>query len=74
MGRGDVISALRETYAKLNTLLEHLDETEMAESAIHGDWTVKDMLAHLTSWERLEIGWMETVLRLALSGMSQIGR
>ena len=63
MSRDDVLALLRETYAKLDALLERLDETEMAEARIHGDWTVKDMLAHLSSWERLEIGWMEAVLR-----------
>ena len=57
MSRDDVLATLREASAKLDALLERLDETEMVEARIHGDWTVKDMLAHLASWERLEIGW-----------------
>ena len=57
MGRDDVLALLRETYSKLDAALERLDETEMVEARIHGDWTVKDVLAHLSSRERLEIGW-----------------
>ena len=57
MSRDDVLATLREASAKLDAALEHFDETEMVEARIHGDWTVKDVLAHLSSRERLEIGW-----------------
>ncbi|MHC4714698.1 MAG: ClbS/DfsB family four-helix bundle protein [Planctomycetota bacterium] len=62
MGRDDVLARLRETYGELDELLGRLSEEEMAKVRIHGDWTVKKMLAHLASWESLESGWMEAVI------------
>ena len=62
MSSDDVFATLREVSTKLDALLERLDETEMKGVAIHGDWMVKDMLAHLAAWERLEAGWIEAVL------------
>ncbi len=62
MTREEVIGALRKTYAKFDALLECFDELQMEELRVHNDWTIKDNLAHLASWENLETGWIEAVI------------
>lgn len=61
--RGDVLSALHDVYNQLDGLLDQLNETKLIEPRVFDGWTIKDVLAHLAAWERLEIGWMEAVLR-----------
>jgi hypothetical protein len=61
MNREDVLGTLRQTYAGFGKLLEHFDKAQMKALLVHGNWAVKHILAHLASWEKLEIGWMEEV-------------
>ncbi len=59
-----VQAVMRDAYAQLDVLLEQIDETKMVEPHyVYDEWTVKDVLIHLAAWERLESGWIETVLR-----------
>ena len=62
MSHDDVLATLRKVGYELDTLLAQLDEADMTEVAVHGEWTVKDVLAHLAAWEGLEAGWIEAVL------------
>ncbi len=51
----DKLKALEEfsnSRAKLLKSIEGLDEYLMTQETVDGTWTVKDILAHLTSWER----------------------
>jgi hypothetical protein len=50
----------RRERAALEKLLEKLSPEEMVQSATLGDWSVKDVLAHLIEWEQLVLGWIET--------------
>ncbi len=63
MTRHGTLAQLRRTYADLDEQLARFDDAKMVKTPVHGDWTVKSILAHLASWEQLEVGWMETVLR-----------
>ncbi len=35
----------------------------MVESGVVGEWSVKDVLAHLYEWERMALGWYRAGLR-----------
>ena len=62
MGKEDVLTTLRQTYAEFSQLLDHFDNTQIESLRVHGNWTVKNILAHLASWEKLEAGWIEKVI------------
>ena len=47
----------------LEAALKGLDESEMAAPAFDAGWSVKDTLAHISAWERLMVGWVETSRR-----------
>jgi hypothetical protein len=50
----------RRERAALEKLLEKLTPEEMVYSAAPGEWSAKDVLAHLIEWEQMVLGWIET--------------
>jgi hypothetical protein len=52
----------RRERATLEKLLEKLTPEEMVHSAAPGEWSPKDVLAHLIEWEQMVLGWIETAL------------
>lgn len=46
----------------LERSLEGLSETELSQPGVVGDWSVKDLLAHLFDWEQRCLGWYEAGL------------
>jgi hypothetical protein len=45
---------------RLENILLHLSPEDMVKPGVSGDWSVKDILAHLTAWEKLFIGWYQS--------------
>ena len=41
----------------LEQLLEELSADQMEESGVVGDWSVKDVVAHLLEWEQMVLRW-----------------
>ena len=58
----ELLRSLRREHASLAELLGTLAPAQMTTSGIHGDdgsdWTVKDVLSHLTWWEQSVFGWL----------------
>jgi len=52
-----LIHEILKEHAALETYLETLTPEEMIISDIVGPWSVKDVLAHLTAWEQMCLGW-----------------
>lgn len=51
MNKGEVLTALDEGREKFLEIIEGLSEAEMVEAGVVGDWSVKDIMAHLSRWE-----------------------
>ncbi len=56
----DIIESERE---KLDRALTGLTDAEMEMPGVCGDWSVKDILAHLVDWEQRCLGWYQDGLR-----------
>jgi hypothetical protein len=52
MDRTELLSKMHGGRKKLEEALARVDEQGMGEIVLHGDWSVKDLLAHLAFWER----------------------
>ncbi len=55
----ELIESLRKAHADWNALLERVGQEHMTQPGAIGEWTFKDVIAHLTAWrldsiERLE--------------------
>ena len=59
----DLLSAIENERGALDTYLETLSPEEMTTPGVVGEWSVKDVLAHLFEWEQMVLGWYRTGLR-----------
>lgn len=58
MTKAELLANIRRDRARLDALLAPLDDARMIEPALDDGWSVKDALAHITSWEQLCLGWI----------------
>jgi hypothetical protein len=52
-----LLEQTRDEYDKLQNELAKLTAEEMVASGIVGEWSVKDVLAHLMHWQQMVLGW-----------------
>jgi len=51
MNKNELISALEDSHERLLESIEGLSPEAMVEPGVVGEWSVKDVLAHLSRWE-----------------------
>jgi hypothetical protein len=51
MNKQQMLDRLEKSRAEVLDLLDRLDEDQLIEPQTIGDWSVKDLLVHLTLWE-----------------------
>ena len=51
MGKADFLERVRNARADLNNAISGITEDQMSQDIVAGDWTVKDILGHLASWQ-----------------------
>jgi hypothetical protein len=59
LGKQELVAAVRKERAKLNELFASLDGTAFLAPARADGWSAKDVLAHITAWERRLLSWIE---------------
>lgn len=50
MGKSQLLERDSTGYEELARILASLNEAQMTIAGVHGDWSVKDILAHLAAW------------------------
>lgn len=59
----ELLRNLRREHTSLAELLDALTPAQMTTHGVHGDdggdWTVRDVLSHLTWWEQSVFGWLD---------------
>ena len=54
----ELLESIRATHEEFVALAATIPATRYGEKGVGGDdWTVKDLFAHLTEWERMFLGW-----------------
>ena len=53
-----LLSESQKEHQALEEFLSTLSPEQMAQSGIVGEWSVKDVLAHLYEWEQMVLGWL----------------
>ena len=59
----DLLAAIKKERSALETYLETLTLEQMTDPGIVGEWSVKDVLAHLIEWEQMVLSWHAAGLR-----------
>jgi hypothetical protein len=65
MEKSELLNWLQEEYQGWEALLDQIGPTRMDQPGVNGDWSMKDIVAHLTGWNR----WL--VARLQAAGRSE---
>jgi len=50
MKKSELLNWLQEEYQKWEEFLDQIDPMHMDQPGVNGDWSVKDIAAHLTDW------------------------
>lgn len=61
--KAGLVAAAERERAKLDALLDELTPAQTAVAGVVGEWSVKDVLAHLCEWESMALGWYRAGLR-----------
>ncbi|MFQ5645263.1 MAG: ClbS/DfsB family four-helix bundle protein [Thiogranum sp.] len=64
MNKAELLDAMQTKRARWETLLAQVGEERMTQAGVEGEWSVKDIIAHVTAYER----WVEVRLQSALRG------
>ena len=62
MDKTELLSMIRAERACWETLLAEVGEAQMTQAGVEGEWSVKDIVAHITAYE----GWIVARLQSAL--------
>jgi hypothetical protein len=52
MKKSELLNWLQEEYRQWQVMLDQIGPTRMDQPGVNGDWSMKDIIAHLTGWNR----------------------
>lgn len=61
--RAELLEKMQSSYAMFEALLAPLSETQLTTPGVNGEWTIKDILAHIMIWQKRMIVRLEAVVR-----------
>ncbi len=67
MNKAELLNWLQVEYQKWEALLDQIGTAYLDQPGVNGDWSMKDMAAHLTIWHR----WLVDRLQAARGGEPQ---
>ena len=62
VAKAALLQRIQAEYKQLETLLTPLSEEQMTTSGVNSAWTVKDNIAHLTTWQDYLLDQQEGVI------------
>ncbi len=63
MSKEKLIEEIQSEHLHLERTLEKTPAQQMVTPGVMDDWTLKDLLAHITVWEQRMIRWLEQTVR-----------
>ena len=61
--KAELLEKMRSGYAAFEALLGPLSKTQLTTPGVNGDWSIKDMLAHIATWQARATQILEAALR-----------
>jgi len=63
MTKLEFLDTMRSEHERWEALLAQVDDAQMLQPGVAGDWSVKDLVAHVTAYERGLVEWLEAASR-----------
>jgi hypothetical protein len=61
--KAELLNGLREEYRNWQALLDDIGVERMDQPGVTGEWSVKDIVAHLTGWRRRTVARLQAAQR-----------
>lgn len=61
--KAELLNLIQREHDLLKTQLARLSPEQMTRPGAENDWSVKDLLAHITTWEQWMVDWLPKVLQ-----------
>jgi uncharacterized protein (TIGR03083 family) len=62
MNRDQLLKKLDAAWAELTESYDGLPESQLTKPVVIGDWSVKDILAHVTTWEEEALKYLPLII------------
>jgi hypothetical protein len=62
MSKSLLLSEIRNEQAAWEALLSSIDEARMTDPGVAGEWSMKDIVVHLTGWRKRTVGRLQAAL------------
>jgi hypothetical protein len=63
MKKAELLNWLQEAYRQWEAFLDQIGPTRMDQPGVNGDWSMNDIVAHLTGWNRNLIARLQAAYR-----------
>ena len=63
MDRGQLLARLEKAWRALQESYAGLSDSQLMKSGVTGNWSVRDILAHVTTWEQEALNHLPTILK-----------
>ncbi len=63
MQKLELLNWLQKEYLQWEALLDEIGQSRMDQPGVNGDWSMKDIVAHLTGWNCRLVAWMQAAQR-----------
>jgi hypothetical protein len=73
MRKQQILNKLEHAWVAFKGVCTGLTDEQLVEPGVTGDWSVKDILAHLSAWERLFLDWYSAGVQGTASAESPVG-
>ncbi|OGO26266.1 MAG: hypothetical protein A2136_09400 [Chloroflexi bacterium RBG_16_54_11] len=62
-GKGQILAALTDVFNRWQKLLSNMSEEQFTAPLVPSQWSVKDVIAHLWSWQQVSVARMQAALQ-----------
>ena len=62
MSKSQLLSEIQNEQAAWEAMLSAINEADMTEPGVAGEWSIKDIVVHLTGWRRRTVGRLQAAL------------
>src|SRR5438093_12403623 len=62
MNRQQLLNKLDTAWAAIKESYAGLSDSQLTETGVTGDWSVKDILAHVTTWEEESLKYLPLII------------
>lgn len=61
--KNELLATIQTDYGVLLDQIQRYSPAEQQTPGVNGEWSLKDVLTHLTAWEQLFLGWYQSGAR-----------